>query len=133
MPTSRGMLPSMRNLLIVLALVLFAGCVSQQDQRIQKATQGNLESLQLMEEKLLELVPNSDPIDFSQIGGAGSSPVLYRPRDGWRILLRTYQLRAASLVAWSKGETFDQNAGVDALVKPAIEQAKKNLSPPDND
>jgi hypothetical protein len=122
----------MRSTLIGLILVL-AGCVTQQDQQIKDAAQGNLTSLQLMEAELLELVPNGEPIDFSQVGGAGSSPVLYRPRDGWRILLRTYQLRAASLVAWSNGEKFDHAAGVEALVKPAIAQAKKNLPQPDDE
>lgn len=126
------MLLLMRNLLIALTLV-FAGCATQQDQRVIEAAQGNLQSLQLMEAKLLELIPNGDPIDFSQVGGEGSSPVLYRPRDGWRILLRTYQLRAASLVAWSQNEEFDQDAGLKALVLPAIAQAKKNLPPPDDE
>ena len=118
----------MRTLLLAVVAALAVGCVTTPPQEIQGAIQGNLKSLQLLEADLLELVPaDAEPIDFSQVGGTGSSPVLYRPRDGWRILLRTYQLRAASLVAWIQGEEFDQDAGLQALVLPAIEEAKRNL------
>jgi len=117
----------MRHLLFGVCLALVAGCATTQDQRVIDAAAGNLASLQLLESELLALVPDGDPVDFSQVGGAGGAPVMYRPRDGWRILLRTYQLRAASLVAWSKSEPFDQAAGLQALVVPAVEAAKANL------
>lgn len=106
--------------------LLFAGCCSAPP-AITEAVAGNLRSLQLAEEQLLPLVPNGDPIDFGQVGGSGEAQ-LYRPQDGWRILLRTYQVRAASLVAWANDEPFDYNAALKALVVPAIEQAKRNLS-----
>ncbi len=122
------LLSIMRRLVVGVLLIVMAGCCTTQPEPIQQAVQGNLEGLQLLESQLLELVPaDAAPVDFSQLGGAGAEPVLYRPQDGWRIVLRTYQLRAASLVAWSRGEPFDEAAGVQALVVPAIEQARANL------
>lgn len=112
---------------LALLLALLAGCASTPPAEITEAIQGNLTSLQLAEEQLLPLIANGDPIDFGKVGGAGPEK-LYRPRDGWRILLRTYQVRAASLVAWANGEEFDQATAVKALVLPAIEEATKNLS-----
>lgn len=116
----------MRYTLLALVLALLTGCATAKPQEVKDALAGNLDSLKLMEAQLLELVPDGDPIDFGQVGGSGPEK-LYRPRDGWRILLRTYQVRAASLVAWANSETFDQATAVKALVLPAIEQAKRNL------
>ena len=121
------MLPAMyRRLLLALTLLALMGCATAQPAPITEAIQGNLESLQLLEKQMLELVPNGDPIDFGQVGGDGDE-VLYRPRDGWRILLRSYQVRAASLVAWANGEEFDKDTATQALVIPAIREAQKNL------
>ncbi len=129
------MLPPMRYILVAAAVALGLGapigCKTAKPAAVVTAIQGNLTGLQLLEKQLLELVPaDAQPIDFSKLGGeGGDTPVLYRPRDGWRIILRTYQLRAASLVAWSKNETFDTNAGFVALVLPAITQAKAAPTP----
>jgi len=123
--TTCGILRVMRLTLIAFVLAFVAGCRSVPAE-VTEALVGNLNSLKLAEEQLLELVPNGDPIDFGKVGGDGPEK-LYRPRDGWRILLRTYQVRAASLVAWAKDETFDQATAIKALVLPAIQQAKDNL------
>jgi hypothetical protein len=118
----------MRHILFGVLLALVAGCATTQDQRVIDAATHNLEGLQLLEKELLERVPNDAPIDFATLGGSnGIAPVLYRPRDGWRIVLRSYQLRAAGLVAWAKGEEFDSDAGLQALVVPAVAAAKANL------
>jgi len=118
-------------LLVSLVAALVAGCASAPPAEVTQALSGNLESLKLAEGQLLPLVPNGDPIDFSQVGakaGESGPERLYRPRDGWRILLRTYQVRAASLVAWANGEPFDEATATKALVLPALEQARRNLS-----
>ena len=107
---------------LLLVVAFLVGCASTPPAEITTAIQGNLESLQLAEKELLPLIANGEPIDF----GTG---VKYRPRDGWRIALRSYQVRAASLVAWSQGEEFDTTTAIDALVRPAIEQARENLKP----
>lgn len=121
------MLPGMRLTWLALLVALVAGCASTPPAEVTQALTGNLESLKLAEQQLLPLVPNGDPIDFGQVGGDGAER-LYRPRDGWRILLRTYQVRAASLVAWANGEPFDQATAIEALVMPAVKQARRNLS-----
>lgn len=133
MPT-RGILPLMRTLLLACVLLLAAGCATTTPPAVQDAAAGNLAGWQRVEDALLAYIPaDAPPIDFSQIGGDADAPVYYRPRDGWRIILRTYQLRAASLVAYTRNEPFDQSAGLQALVLPAIAQAKHNApdAPPE--
>ena len=107
----------MRIILIALVLGCSTGCATPPE--VQQSLAHELSDLQQLEAELLPLIPDADPIDF----GSG---VKYRPRDGWRIQLRSMQLRAAGLVAWSRDETFDQAAGVEALVAPALKLAQKN-------
>ena len=106
----------MRIILIALVLGCSTGCATPPE--VQQSLANELEDLQQLEAELLPLIPDAPPVDF---GGAK-----YRPRDGWRILLRSMQLRAAGLVAWSRDAAFDQAAGVEALVAPALKLAQKN-------
>lgn len=109
----------MRIASMTLALGLLVGCATPPE--VVRSLEGNLQALQQLEAELLPLVPDGPPIDF----GVGAR---YRPRDGWRIQIRAWQLRAAGLLAWARDETFDHVAGYTALVAPAITEGRQRAS-----
>jgi len=83
--------------------VLGAGCDSTPPPIVVESLAASLEDLQHAEAGLLPLVPaDLPPQDF----GAPGAPVLLSPRDGWRLQLQAWQVRAAALLAWAKGEPF---------------------------
>jgi len=110
----------MRHLLL-LALIVCVGCATPE--AIQRSLQHELADLQQLEAELLPLIPDGAPVAF------GSAQ--YHPRDGWRLQLRAMQLRAAGLVAWANGETFDVTAGYQALVAPALQAARERAAEAD--
>lgn len=112
----RGSLSGMRVILILLALGSAVGC--QAPERVRQSLAHEIKDLQQLEAALLPLIPDSSPIDF----GGG---VAYRSPDGWRVTLRAMQLRAAGLLAWAQNETFDHEAGYQALVAPALAEARR--------
>lgn len=112
----------MRIASIALVLGLLVGCAAPP--AVIDGLEHELQDLRQLEVELLPLVPDGPPVDF----GGG---VRYRPRDGWRVTLRAMQLRAASLLAWARNETFDQAAGLAALVAPALAEAQRNAKEPE--
>ena len=88
----------MKHLLLIAVLVC-AGCVTSAPDVVVDALDHELEDLQLIERELLPLVPE----DALAMFGSREQPA----RTGWAIRLRAFQVRAEALRAWARGEEFD--------------------------
>jgi hypothetical protein len=84
--------------------VLGTGCDSTPPPIVVESLVAQLDDLQHAERDLLPLVPGDLP---AQNFGTVTAPVLLPPRDGWRLQLQAWQLRAAALIAWAQGKPFD--------------------------
>lgn len=83
--------------------VLGAGCESAPPPIVVQAFASQLEDLQRAATELPLLIPGDLP---AQNFGTVEAPVLLPPRDGWRLLLQAWTVRAAALLAWGQGKPF---------------------------
>lgn len=104
----------------LLALQFLAGCtVYEAPAAVQASAQHQLEDLAAIEAELLPFVPADAQIEYTlitgeqQVTGTGegqlSAPKLWKGR------LRAMMFRGAGLLAWSRGEPYDEQAAFAKL------------------
>ena len=114
----------MRRILVLLLCLGFAGCASTAPQIVQDSLLHNLEDFALFESELATLIPADATVAFKTITGStdiGNARQLYSER------MRSLMFRGAGLLAWSRGEPYDEQAAFAKLFP------DKALAPTDDD
>lgn len=104
-----------RMMLVVLATwaMFAAGCKAYQaPEQVQGAAVHQLQDLVAIEAELLPFVPDDAQLPYKTV--TGESAVM-NARELWKGRLRAMMFRMAGLVAWSRGEPYDEEAAFAKL------------------
>ena len=111
----------MRRLCLILcALALAGGCATTAPQAVQDAVRNQLEDFALLERELLPLIPPAATVDFTTLTGDTEST---NARQLWGERVRAFMFRGAGLLAWSRGEPYDERAAFAKLFPEAAATA----------
>jgi hypothetical protein len=98
--------------LVVLVLAAVGCKAYKAPQQVQDAAQHMLEDLVLAEKELLPFIPPDATLEFTTITGDTDST---NARQLWKDRLRSFMFRGAGLLAWSRGEVYDEQAAFAKL------------------
>lgn len=102
----------MRRFLLALCALILAGCCSAPPAEVTSSLEHMLADLPLIESELLPLVPADAEIEYTTITGSTGTK---NARQLWSDRVRAFLFRQAGLVAWARGEEYDEEAAFAAL------------------